>query len=272
MARIIGVMGFGDDILATGLARGLWGAGKFAAFGDGKRIIWGPWSEEVFRHNPNIARPGTEGHLGLVWFDHYKGHRKYNQMDSSRSRWIWNYAFKAIPGQIFLTPEECAFGRAVGAGFIYIEPNVPWHKSVAPNKDWGLKKYQAVADRLLADGHDVVQSNHGRDRLLRVRNVSTPKFRDALAVMRLAGAALMPEGGMHHGAAALEVPAVVIFGGFIPPVVVGYRSQVNFTGAAEACGSLNKCLHCRAAMERIEVEEVYQAVKSQYDSHLRFAG
>jgi hypothetical protein len=77
---------------------------------------------------------------------------------------------------------------------------------------------------------------------------------------------------MHHGAAAVGTPAVVIFGGFIPPAVVGYDMHVNLTGGAEACGSLNKCLHCRAAMEKISVEEVYQAVKSQYDSDLRSAG
>jgi hypothetical protein len=244
-------VGFGDEIMATGLAKSV-PEGKQAAFGDGKRIIWGPWSEQIFRHNRRIARPGSEGSPDLEWIDHYKGHRKYNQLGSRC--WVWNYSFRATPGEIIFNGEPTA-----GEGFIYIEPNVPWHKSVAVNKDWGLKNYQAVAERLLKDGHDVVQSHYGQGRLKGVRVVKTPTFRDALSVMSQARAALVPEGGMHHAAAALGIPAVVIFGGFIPPAVVGYNGHINLTGGAEACGSLNRCQHCLDAMKKISVEEVYQA-------------
>src|SRR5262245_8355908 len=205
-------MGYGDDLIASGLARGLHAKGERAAFGDGKRIIWGPWSEEIFRYNPNIAPPGSEGQRDLVWIDHYKGKRKYNRLHENKARWVWNYDFKVVPGEMFLTE----FERTVG-DFIYIEPNVPWNKSVAINKDWGLKNYQAVVDRLLAEGHNVIQSDHGKHKLSGVKFVTTPTFRHVLAILACARAAVLPEGGMHHGAAALNVPAVVIFGGFIPP-------------------------------------------------------
>jgi ADP-heptose:LPS heptosyltransferase len=261
-------LGFGDEILSSGLARGLFAQGKRAAFGDGRKILWGPWCAEIFRGNPNIACPGSEGAADLIWIAHYKGNRLYNKLDKTRSRWIWNYNYRARPGEMFFNKIEIDRSLHVGKNFIYVEPNVPWQKSVAPNKDWGLKNYQAVVDLLIADGYDVAQSHYGRHKLKRVRFISTPWFRDALATMRLARVALVPEGGMHHGAAAVGTPAVVIFGGFIPPAVVGYDMHVNLTGGAEACGSLYKCVHCRAAMEKISVEEVYQAVKSQYDSDL----
>jgi hypothetical protein len=61
---------------------------------------------------------------------------------------------------------------------------------------------------------------------------------------------------MHHGAAAMGVPGVVLFGGFIPPQVTGYLMHANLTGGAEACGSLNPCPHCAAAMQAISVDEV----------------
>ena len=253
-------MGFGDDLLATSFARGLHAQGKRAAFGDGKKIIWGPWSEEIFRHNPNVARPGSEGTADLVWVDYYKGHRKYNSLDARRERWVWNYEFKASPGEIFFNSDEIAFYQTAGKDFILVEPNVPWHKSVAPNKDWGLKNYQAVVDLLLREGHEVVQTKHGRDQLKGVRSVSTPTFRHALAIMSQAKTVLVPEGGLHHGAAAVGVPAVVLFGGFIPPEVTGYSWHANLTGGAKACGSLGQCLHCKNAMRNISVEEVYQAV------------
>src|SRR5262245_1627250 len=223
-------MGFGDDVLGSGLARGMHASGMRAAFGDGNRIIWGPWSEEVFRHNPNIARPGSEGSKDLFWIRHHKGHRLYNQLDKVKARWVWNYSFRVRPGEIFFDQNELNLANTAGRDFIYVEPNVPWHKSVASNKDWGLHNYQAVVDLLRRDGHDVVQSKHGRDKLQGVRFVSTPTFRDALAAMSRAKAALIPEGGMHHGAAAVGVRAVVIFGGFIPASVMGYSGHINLTG------------------------------------------
>ena len=254
-------IGFGDDVLGSGLARGMHARGKRAAFGDGKKIIWGPWSEEVFRNNPNVARRGSEGSADLEWVPHYKGHRLYNSLDRGKNRWVWNYEFRAKPGEIFFDEKELLLSRSVTQNFIFIEPNVPWHKSVAVNKDWGLKNYQEVATRLLKAGHDVVQSRYGRDKLKGVRFVITPTFRDVLAVMSRASVALVPEGGLHHGAAAVGVPAVVLFGGFIPPDVMGYDAHVNLTGGATRfCGSLDKCYHCRDAMAKISVEEVYQAV------------
>jgi ADP-heptose:LPS heptosyltransferase len=229
-----------------------------AAFGDGKRIIWGPWCEEVFRNNPRIAKPGEL--CGLYWIDHYKGHRKYNSLDKAKGRWIWNYNFQVTPGEIYFHNEVAPdYGR----NFVLIEPNVPWHKSVAVNKDWGFDNYQKLADLLLEVGCDVAQTNHGRLRLERVRIIKTPTFRHALAALSAAGLAVVPEGGLHHGAAAVGTSAVVIFGGFIPPEVVGYDMHVNLTGGTEACGSLNKCDHCRQAMSRISVEEVYEAVCSK---------
>src|SRR5262245_27266487 len=248
-------MGYGDEIIATGLAKNI-PKGKIAAFGNGKLIIWGPWCEEIFRNNPRIARPGTEALNNLYWIDHYKGHRKYNRL--GQGRWIWNYDFKVIPGEIYFNGEMTA-----GKDFIWIEPNVPWHKSVAVNKDWGFKNYQAIVDRLLKDGLEVVQSSHGRDKLDRVKIIKTSTFRDALLVMSKARVALLPEGGLHHAAAALGISAVVLFGGFIPPTVMGYDMHTNLTGGVdEACGSLIKCDHCRRALANISVEEVYYAIRS----------
>jgi Glycosyltransferase family 9 (heptosyltransferase) len=255
-------MGYGDDIMASGFARGMRAQGKRAAFGDKTRIIWGPWSAEIFRHNPNVAKPGCERDRDLQWIDYYKGHRNYNRLDAVKQRWVWNYEFKPKPGELFFDAEEREFAARAGRDFALIEPNVPWHKSVAPNKDWRLKNYQAVADMLLSEGNDVVQTSHGRDRLSGVRVITTPTFRHALAVLSRAKLAIIPEGGLHHGAAALGVRAVVLFGGFIPPAVTGYDGlHINLTGDAEACGSLRPCKHCFDAMSRITIDEVQTSAR-----------
>jgi len=227
--------------------------GKRAAFGDGRKIIWGPWSAEIFKHNPKIARPGQERDGDLQWFKYHKGSRWYNS--PAQDCWIWNYDFRVSPGEICFGPDDRA---AAETGYVVIEPNVPWHKSVAPNKDWGEAKFQVIADMLRREGADVVQFSHGKRRLAGVRVIETPTIRRALAALALAGLAIVPEGGLHHAAAALDVPAIVLFGGFIPPAIMGYDGHENLTGGAtEFCGRKFRCEHCAEAMAAISVEQVY---------------
>lgn len=259
-------MGLGDQLLGAGMARDAWNSRqRKVAFGDGRRIIWDHNSETIFQGNPNIARPGEEHRKDLEWVAYYKGHRIYNRDDRLRRRWIWNRDFRAKPGEIYLTAGEKMAGKRAGEGFILVEPHVEGWKSVAPNKDWGAARYQAVADRLIADGHRLVQFGYdkGGAPLKGVEVVQTKSFRDALAVMSNAALYLGPEGGLHHGAAAVGVRGVVIFGGFIPPEVTGYETHANLTGGAEACGSYKPCAHCRAAMDKISVEEVHAAARTQ---------
>lgn len=247
--------------MATGLARGAKDRGKRIAFGDGRQIIFSPWSPIVFRNNPNIAWPGDERATDIEWISHHKGNRLYNKMSESRTRWIWNTNFNPSPGELFFSEDEMKFAERAGSGFVVIEPNVPWHKTVAANKDWGTGRYSAVAHELVADGNRVLQFGYetARVRLPAATQFSAPTFRHALAVLARASLYIGPEGGLHHGAAAVGISAVVLFGGFIPPKVTGYPTHTNLTGGAQACGKLAKCSHCKAAMDAISVEAVMRA-------------
>src|SRR6185503_684939 len=122
-------MGIGDDIIATGIAKGAAARGERIAFGNGKKIIWGPYSEMIFRNNPNVAKPGEEA-KHIKWFHYYKGNRIYNM--AGNGRWLWNYAFKVQPGEIYFDQNEY---RKPDEKLIIIEPNVP-KKPCAPNKTW----------------------------------------------------------------------------------------------------------------------------------------
>lgn len=254
-------MGHGDEIMATGLARGAKARGKRIAFGDGKRIIFSPWSGEIFRNNPNIARPGDELAPDIEWIAHHKGNRLYNKMSNSRLRWLWNMNFTPTPGELFFEEAELRFAEAAGSGFILVEPNLPAHKSVSPNKDWGAQRYAAVAQALLKQGRRVLQFDYdgARHHLPGVSQLKAPTFRHALAVLARAALYIGPEGGLHHGAAAVGIPAVVLFGGFIPPQVTGYPTHTNLTGGAVACGRFYRCHHCMQAMDAISVDEVLKA-------------
>lgn len=250
-------IGLGDNLLATGMAKGANARGKRIAFGDGQKIIWDHYSPQVFAGNPNIAAPGSETDSDLEWIAFYRGHRTYNKQQGRN--WIWNYEFKAVPGEVYFTPEELKFGDKFGSGFIVIEPNVPYWKTVAPNKQWPIDRYQKLARYLKKNGRDVRQFTQPNTRhtMACAVPIKTPSFRLAMAVLRKAALYIGPEGGLHHAAAALGIPAVVLFGGFIPPAVTGYSLHTNLTGGAEACGSLSICSHCRRAMNNISVDEVH---------------
>jgi ADP-heptose:LPS heptosyltransferase len=258
-----GRVGLGDQLMATGMAKGARERGKRIAFGDGRRIIWDHNSATIFQGNPNVAAPGTEGSSDLQWIRYYKGHRIYNFQ--ANDRWIWNPEFKAIPGELFFDHQEKRNASRFGSGFILIEPNIESWKSVAPNKDWGRAKYQDLADRLIDDGYRVAQFIYPKSTnpLEGVERLRTLSFRDAVAVLGKASLYIGPEGGLHHGAAAMQRDAVVLFGGFIPPQVTGYDWHANLTGGAKACGSLSACRHCQEAMAAISVDEVYEAAKAR---------
>jgi hypothetical protein len=254
-------VGYGDQLMATGLARGAAQRGKKVAFGDRFTIRWDHHSEIIFRGNPGIAKPGAERDQNVEWIAFYKGHRIYNRHDRAHDRWVWNRDFHAIPGEIVFNAQERRNAARYGKGFVLIEPNVVAAKGCAPNKDWGQANYQRVASLLLAGGHDVAQFIHPTSGppLAGVRPLRTLDIRDALALLGRAALYVGPEGGLHHGAAAAGIPAVVIFGGFIPPEVTGYADHTNLTGGAEACGSLHRCEHCREAMRSISIAEVHAA-------------
>lgn len=254
-------------MIASGLARDAWKKrGVKIAFGDGSRVIWDQHSHLIFQNNPNIVFPGNERNQKIEWVAFHKGNRGYNSQGDGY--WIWNMEWRCVPGEIYFTHGEVSAGHRHGKGFVVIEPNVvPW-KSSAANKRWPLDRYQAVADALIADGVTVVQFENpdGEPMLRNVKPLKTRTFRDACAILKHAGLYLGSEGGMHHAAAAVGIPGVVLFGGFIPPAVTGYATHTNLVGSDFFCGSFSTCQHCRDAMAAISVDRVYRAVKERHEA------
>lgn len=248
--------------MASGLARGAAARGMPVAFGNGRKVIWDHHSEQIFRDNPNVVAPGQEDlSPSKRWIPFFRGNRLYNHQ--AGDRWVWNYDFHAAPGEIFLSDEERQFAQRFPGDVVLIEPNVPAFKTVAPNKQWPVSRYREVAARLQADGATVAQFVYPamKETIAGAVPVKTPSFRHAMAALARAALYIGPEGGLHHAAAAVGIPAVVLFGGFIPPSVTGYATHTNLTGGGEACGSLKPCDHCRLAMKAISADQVLEAAK-----------
>jgi len=256
-------MGIGDEVMASGMARGALARGKRIAFGDGTRIIWGLYGDMVFRGNPNVARPGDEGAPDIEWNHFYQGHRTYVRPIRGKN-WEFNDSFRATPGELFFSATEDAMLDHIRHGFVVIDPNVA-KKDSAINKQWPRERYEAIAAMIIAAGHRVVQFV-SPDAPYHLENrtdaILTVNWRAAASLLRAAKLWIGPEGGMHHTAAALGIPAVVLFGAWIHPRTTGYPLHENiYVGDEKPCGALKPCAHCREAMSKITVEDVIEAAE-----------
>lgn len=240
-------MGVGDWVIATGQVKAIHErtGRRVVVIGRGGLPQW----SEVFENNPKIARRHERGVERLI---NGSGMRPYI-VGKTATRWTWK-PWERESGEIYLTKEELALAEP-HAGRILIEPNT----KVSPsNKAWLFGRWQELVDR----GGDFVQVGPPGTRLLRgVHFVETANFRAAAAVLAKSLAYVGTEGGLHHAAAALGRPAVVLFSEFISPEITGYDMHRNIRHAGPACGSRLPCEGCRASMEAITVDEVDQNLR-----------
>lgn len=168
------------------------------------------------------------------------------------ARLPWRYtAWRAMPG-------ELSWPRGRPNGLIVVEPHLK--PGASPNKDWGWRRWQSL---VRSRRWPWAQLGPPGTRLLAgVTHVPTKSFQEACRVLSGAVAAVLPEGGLHHAAAALGVPAVVIFGGYASPANTGYEGQVNlYRAAGSPCGQRVPCGHCAEAMAAIAPEQVAEELE-----------
>jgi hypothetical protein len=261
-------MGWGDEIMAAGQARRLQESDP-----QGRRVaVYGkngqPRSSEMWDNNPRILQ-STEAlchrdHIRLVNGPGCRPYVDYVQMKQDfaivfpgqhfnpkirHPRLPWRYTtWRCEAGELF-TP------RSDLHGYVVIEPEIK--SNASPNKSWGWKRYQRLVK--LLPGIDWVQLGPPGTRVLDgVRHISTSSFKKACTPLSGARAAVLPEGGLHHAAAALGIPAVVIFGGMTSPANTGYDNHINIfdDGMGSPCGMRVRCEHCARAMASITPDSV----------------
>ena len=245
-------MGLGDEVIVTGQVRELQERDPRRVVIDyeGKKRWFDVWD-----HNPRIARHDEPGDHQI--FRPRKGYMRPYIADKTPNKWTWK-AWRPPRGEFYLTKGEIEFGRS-HAGKVILQPQI---KAAAPiNKQWGLERWEALAAQLVAEGLRVaVIGAEIRTFWKSVEPIQTRSIRQAAAVLSTCAAAIVPEGALHHVAAAVGARAAVIYGGYISPEVTGYEDQIAFfTGSELGCGKRQLCSHCQQAMKRIAPAEVAEA-------------
>ena len=180
--------------------------------------------------------------------------------------------WRCSPGEIRFTKiemEEAKYRtRDIDRPFVFINPAVK--NSYTQNKDWGQDKWVYLAKILNYFQIPMVESPPltsdvypARAKIPGVKQIGTKHIRKAFAIMSLAKTFVSTEGAIHHGAAALGLPGIVIFGGFISPQTTGYDMHVNMypDDPRSPCGNKQLCNHCQEMMEKIDPRTVAGKIK-----------
>lgn len=217
-----------------------------------------PYSDPIFAGNPHVARPG-EHYDGTIPF--VNGTRAYIE-HASRERYTFR-EYTPHPALIELPPRAKEMAKR-SAGAVVFNPTI---KYKAPtNKQWSVVNWRDLIERSRTEIRWIQVGEPGGPKVRFAERADTGDFWDALGLLSGARAVVCHEGALHHAAAALGVPAVVIRGGFIGPKVTGYAGQVDFFVETPdyplGCGHRIPCVHCKAAMDSITPAKVLAALRS----------
>jgi ADP-heptose:LPS heptosyltransferase len=239
-------LGWGDEIIAAGQAKKaqLTDPRKVQIIGADGAQRW----HAIWENNPRIATLGEQGNFQKI---KNGGNARPYIVSKTPEKWTWK-AFKPTPGEIYFNQHEIKFAKQFKPQII-IQPFLKQRAS--PNKQWH-HWFEFVKMAHLA-GYELTQlAPIGTPNFYNVNMIFTQDFRTACAVLANSVAYVGHEGGLHHAAAALNIPAVVLFGGFISPENTGYDMHRNIFTGGKACGMRIECQHCAKAMDAITPEMV----------------
>lgn len=187
-------------------------------------------------------------------------------------RLVFNPAYRAADSaraRIYLTSSERALARERvadlhGQPFILIEPFPTDRLNV--NRQWPLQAWKDLVLLLRSwpGMPPVVQFVHDYATRLDVdHRLWSPTFRDACALMEHASCLVCLEGGLPFAAAALNTPAVVLWGGAVSANVLAYPEHTNLVGPHNGHGCKKPCAACADAWQSIDPAAVAAAVWGQ---------
>ena len=284
-------MGYGDDLLITAFAatqKKLYPNRQIVIGNTKKRIAN---HSEVFDNNPNIADcRNLDKNKDIHVINYHSGNRPYiDYLKSKKTKYVWSTNFKPNPGEIYFSAQEHKeaeeiynnsinfwkkkYGSKKFKGTIFLETSsTKVHNKQLGfkhiNKDWGHENWKKLINKI-KDKFLIIHSVH--ENTQSIENIFAPKninFRLACAIMNKCHIYLGPEGGFGHVAAALRKKAVIYFGGWITPDIIGYdfHNNVYFNHPSSPCGVIGSiCEHCNLARKKISVETMERNIETVFE-------
>jgi hypothetical protein len=245
-------MGLGDWLMASGDAKEAnERTGKKVKLGDGSRMFT---DIQVFSNNPRMA---YKYDTDVVWVNNYPNSRPYLK-GTNKGKLLFNDDYKPRVGEIYFSHEEQEVIDKIKGDYIVVEPNVKRVYAHTVNKAWDKWGELFKHDLPWIQLGDVTTDK-------KTKWVETPTFRDALAILSKAKLFVGTDGGLHHAAAALGIPSVVVWTGFTSPRHLGYDTHRNIHDGSEPCGTYDSvCQHCLLKSKAITVEQVLDAVNTEW--------
>lgn len=223
--------------------------GKKVMLGDGVKYYY---ENQVFKNNPRMAKPGED----CVWVANYGGNRPYIR-GSIDKHFVFNDDWKPTPGELWLGKDEEI--PVPDYPYIVVEPEVKNKFAHGVNKAWPTEYWSIVSKEPLP----FIQLGTTNTPIFPLLRTDT--FRQALSILSKASLFVGTDGALHHAAAALGIPAVVIWTGFSSPRHLGYDSHVNLHDGGEPCGFYGgTCEHCKAIAKNLHPNRVLEAVYEEY--------
>ena len=245
-------MGLGDWLMASGDAKEAnERTGKKVKLGDGVRMSW---DGQVFVNNPRMA---SNSDTDVVWVKNYQGHRPYLK-GTKNGRLLFNDDYKPRVGEVYFSQLEKKNIDKIDKDYIVVEPNVKRVYAHTVNKAWHGWEELFKHDLPWLQLGDISVKRYTKWK-------ETATFREALQVLSKAKLFVGTDGGLHHAAAALGIPSVVIWTGFTSPRHLGYDTHRNIHDGSEPCGTYDSvCQHCLLKSKAISVEQVLDAVNTKW--------
>jgi|TARA_B100001964_G_scaffold159511_1_gene175147 hypothetical protein len=291
-------MGFGDEIMATYYAKI-----EKQKYPD-RQVVVGNYKTKqaldsrVFFNNPNISDPKKLDKNKIVHFvDHNNTNRPYiDWQKTTTHKYYWNLNHRPMPGELYFDKKEInesqnvireaiAFWNSSNStehkGIIFVESSRVKNKSskddgrifnkCGENQNWGLEKWKKTIE-ILKKNYLIINATHQNSFYYQGTFSYQCSFRIACAIMKYCNIYLGSEGGFSHAAASLSKSGVVIYGGWIPPQVIGYDFHENLYVEIEGspCGIRDECDHCRKCMDLITIDNVINAVERNINKKVNY--
>jgi ADP-heptose:LPS heptosyltransferase len=272
----------GEDIMATGEvklickdnpnAKVTFGSPETFSKNSGEKSKF-YWSD-IFENNPNILQPGDTPEE-LIISENFPTSRPFinyartrynetNQHKTSPYKIAYNSEYEATRGELFFNDDEIAAAQELIRGLdtptIFLNPYANF-----VNKHWLEDRWYDLIKKSSYHFAQLTYDSQQRS-LDDVAHVKAKSFRQACAVLSVGtehSVLLGVDSHLHHAAAAVNLPSIVLWSHYSHPDNLGYSDHINirWDAAGNPCGLRDACIQCKKSMEMIKVDDVILAIK-----------